>query len=465
MNPENHDQGQQTTTAGDVATGGDFVGRDSHHHGDKIAGNKVQIDQATTVAGGDVYQSYHDYRALLWVMLSVLGVLVGAFLWSNRQTTPAALPPPVTVIVPAPPPSTPTTTTLAFAPATPEETLIIVPLYDNRSEGELQGVNPSSQIYDLVFKAALEHQEAKVRVEYYDQTIRTSEAAQSLGAHYQAKIVLWGWYNALKVQPYVELVGERTIQGEGVPIATPTPMAFYFLEEIPTQAAYLGLYMMGMAHIARDSRTELQRAIAFFSAALNAVVAGVKTNPWEAYVWRANCYSLLKEYEKALPDYDQAIRLNPEDATAYFNRGLAYAVSGKYEQAIQDYSEAIRLKPDYVAAYLGRGNVYDAIEKYEQAIEDYTEAIRLKPDFADGYWGRGNVYGAMEKYEQAIQEYNEAIRLKPDYANVYFSRAVAYISMNQSELAIADFEKFLTISDDPYWRKEAERHLSELRKQ
>ena len=534
MNPEKRDQEQQTTIEGDVSTdGGDFVGRDSHHHGDKIAGNKVQIDQAATVAGRDVYQSYHDYRALLWVTLMVLGVLVGAFLWSNRQSASTAQLPAVTVIVPVPQPPTPTTKAQAFTPATPEETLIIVPLYDNRSEGALQGVNPSSQIYDLVFKAALAHQEAKVRVEYYDQTIRTSEAAQSLGAQYKAKIVLWGWYNALKVQPYVELVGDRTIQGEGVPIATPTPMAFYFLEEIPTQAAYLGLYMMGMAHIARDSRTELQRAIAFFSAALNAVVTGVKTNPWEAYVWRANCYGWLQEYEKALPDYDQAIRLNPEDAPAYRNRGIVYAAIGQYEQAIEDYSEAIRLKSDYVDAYLGRGNAYGAMEKYEQAIAEYTEAIRfksdyamayfnrgttytdmrqyeqaiaeyteairlkpdyviayynrgliyhtnrqyeqaiqdhtevirLKPDYADAYLNRGNTYGAMEKYEQAIADYSEAIRLKPDYANAYLNRAFAYRSMKQSEPAIADFEKFLAISDDPYWRKEAERHLSELRKQ
>jgi tetratricopeptide (TPR) repeat protein len=570
MNPEKHDQEQQTTIEGDVTTdGGDFVGRDSHHHGDQIAGNKIQIDQAATVAAGDIYQDFshssHDYRVLIGLALLLFGVLVGAFIWYSRQTAPTALPPPVTVIVPAPQPPTPTTKVLAFAPATPEETLIIVPLYDNRSEGALPGVNPSSQIYDLVLKAALDHKEAKVRVEYYEQTIRSSEAAQSLGAQYKAKIVLWGWYNTLKVQPYVELVGDRTIQGEGVPIATPTPMAFYFLEEIPTQAAYLGLYMMGMAHMVVESPTELQRAIAFFSAALNAVVGGVKTNPWEAYVWRANCYFWLKEYEKALPDYAQAIRLNsadaptysnrgnvyaslgqreqaiqdyseairlkpdyadayfnrgvayggmgkyeqaiqdnseairlnpdfasayinrgvayggmgkyeqaiedyseairlkPDNASAYFNRGATYADMGKYEQAIQDYSEALRLKPDHADAYWGRGNAWGSMEKYEQAIEDYSEAIRLNPDYADVYSVRGNAWGRLEKYEQAIEDYSEAIRLNPDHANAYFSRAVAYTNLKQQELAIADLEKFLTISDDPYWRKEAERRLNELR--
>lgn len=72
----------------------------------------------------------------------------------------------------------------------------------------------------------------------YEQVISDSGQAKELGEKYNAQIVLWGWYNSLKVQPYVELVGERTIQGEDLAIATPTPMAFYFLDEIPAQAAY-----------------------------------------------------------------------------------------------------------------------------------------------------------------------------------------------------------------------------------
>ena len=302
--------------------------------------------------------------------------------------------------------------TLPFTPATSEETLIIIPLYDDRSEGGLQpGINPSSEIYDLTFKAANEHDKSQVRVEFYNEVVSTSAEAQALGEEYNAKMVLWGWYNSLKVQPYVELVGERTIQGAGMPIATPTPMAFYFLEEIPALAAYLGLYLMGMAHIITDSPDDLRQAIAFFSAALDAVVISTKTNPWEAYIWRANCHLWLNEHAKAVPDYNQGIRLNPEDASAHFNRGIVHGALGNHEEAIRDYTKAIEIDSQYMFAYIGRGYAYFIQEQYALAVDDLTMAIQLDPQYILAYKHRFNAYYALEKYDEAIADYQKALEI------------------------------------------------------
>jgi len=43
----------------------------------------------------------------------------------------------------------------------------------------------------------------------------------------------------------------------------------------------------------------------------------------------------------------EAIKKNPKDAEAYSDRGWAYIKKGDYDRAIQDYSEAIKIKPDY----------------------------------------------------------------------------------------------------------------------
>jgi len=42
----------------------------------------------------------------------------------------------------------------------------------------------------------------------------------------------------------------------------------------------------------------------------------------------------------------------------YFLRGKAYVKLGQYQRAIEDFNEAIRLKPDYVSAYINRGGAY-----------------------------------------------------------------------------------------------------------
>ena len=96
----------------------------------------------------------------------------------------------------------------------------------------------------------------------------------------------------------------------------------------------------------------------------------------------------LGQYEAAIADYDNAIRLKPNYALAYNNRGLAKYYLGQYEAAIADYDNAIRLKPNYVFAYNNRGLTKHDLGQYEAAIADYDNAIRLKPNYALAYRNR-----------------------------------------------------------------------------
>src|SRR5215469_13905396 len=70
----------------------------------------------------------------------------------------------------------------------------------------------------------------------------------------------------------------------------------------------------------------------------------------------------------------------PENLAIAFNdRGNAYEASHQYDAAIKDYDEAIKLKPTFAEVFYNRGNAYYLERKYERAINDYDEAIKLKP--------------------------------------------------------------------------------------
>ena len=58
--------------------------------------------------------------------------------------------------------------------------------------------------------------------------------------------------------------------------------------------------------------------------------------------------------DKALDDFDSAIRLDPNNVRAYFNRGLASAHNGGYQNAIKDFDRVIRLDPKNLDAYNAR---------------------------------------------------------------------------------------------------------------
>ena len=66
----------------------------------------------------------------------------------------------------------------------------------------------------------------------------------------------------------------------------------------------------------------------------------------QVYRNRAWSYDRLKEYDKAVADYTEAIRLDPKYRQAYTNRGVAYAKSGDDPKAIADFTEAIALSPN-----------------------------------------------------------------------------------------------------------------------
>ena len=86
--------------------------------------------------------------------------------------------------------------------------------------------------------------------------------------------------------------------------------------------------------------------------------------------------SNLSQYQRAIQDFDQAIRLNPQ-ADSYFNRGFAYRSLGQFERAIEEYDEAIRLNPQYAVAYYNRGAVYWAIGKSIEGEQDFAKAKDL----------------------------------------------------------------------------------------
>jgi tetratricopeptide (TPR) repeat protein len=146
-------------------------------------------------------------------------------------------------------------------------------------------------------------------------------------------------------------------------------------------------------------------------------------------------------FEEFFEDYNQAIRLDPNNAKAFLNRGLAYYDIGQYQQAIEDYNQSISLAPNNAQAYLNRGLSYVELDKYQQAIEDFNQAIRLDPTDSNVYYNRGLAYHFLGQYQQAIEDYSQSISLDPKNAYTYYFRGDAYYKLNKYERAIKDFNQ------------------------
>ena len=81
--------------------------------------------------------------------------------------------------------------------------------------------------------------------------------------------------------------------------------------------------------------------------------------------------------DATIEKYNTAIRQNPNDAKAYYDRGVAYGNLGMHQKAILDFNEAIRLKQDYASAYNKRGVVYLDMGDKVQGCNDAQKACGM----------------------------------------------------------------------------------------
>ena len=100
-------------------------------------------------------------------------------------------------------------------------------------------------------------------------------------------------------------------------------------------------------------------------------------------------------------------------AAVYVNRGAAYDNLGQYDRALADYNQAIKLKPDYGEVYGIRAIIYFKRSQYARAIQDMDLAIRFKPDDADDYTIRGAAYYKLGLADLAEADKAKAHELDP----------------------------------------------------
>jgi tetratricopeptide (TPR) repeat protein len=194
----------------------------------------------------------------------------------------------------------------------------------------------------------------------------------------------------------------------------------------------------------RLDREEFDRAIADYTEA-------IRLDPENAHARLNRGIALVRkeQYAEAIPDLDQAICMEPglaKDynsllADAYVHRGADRQQLGRDEQAVADYTEALRINPDNVYAYVNRGLIYFHQRDDERAIADFTSVLRREPARIDVLVWRGHAHLFRKRWDDALHDFNEAVRLKPDNASAYYLRGFARESKGEKAAAEADFRQ------------------------
>ena len=148
-------------------------------------------------------------------------------------------------------------------------------------------------------------------------------------------------------------------------------------------------------------KEEYDKALLYLEVAIKTDIISLKG---KAYVNIGLCYGNLGNHAKAIDAFKQAIRIDPEYATAYYNLGTAYNSLSLYRDAIDAFKQAIRIDPDHNSAHFSLGFSYFKTGDKSSALDEYKILKELDIDLANKlfdliYWYKGNLNEILKHKE------------------------------------------------------------------
>ena len=180
-------------------------------------------------------------------------------------------------------------------------------------------------------------------------------------------------------------------------------------------------YLKGLSYEARGSyaKSDIQNSISLFKKA-------IELDPGFAQAYahlsrgQASMYWFYfdrseKNVNDAFDNAQKSLRLNPDIAETYLALGYYhYWCKLDYKSAIKEFTEALKIQPNNATAFFSLGVVYRRMGKFDLAIQNMSKGYNLDPLSNEYSRNLGETYGLIRDYNKAITQYKKVIELSPD---------------------------------------------------
>ncbi|MDF2436579.1 MAG: tetratricopeptide repeat protein [Bacteroidota bacterium] len=170
--------------------------------------------------------------------------------------------------------------------------------------------------------------------------------------------------------------------------------------------------------VKNDLRSE---ALTHYSEVARIVESGLAKAPSD-YISRNNLGTIYVNYlnqpKRAVPLFEEAIRLNPAYAEAYYNLGFCYEKLNQSDSAAANYEAAIKLNDHYIDAYKRLDAIYQDKHLFSEAIAAGEKAIKSFPANAELYINVGNAQLSNKDTVNGIINFEKAVNAEPRNVNL-----------------------------------------------
>lgn len=164
---------------------------------------------------------------------------------------------------------------------------------------------------------------------------------------------------------------------------------------------------------------------------------------------------IVKKHGDALTTLDQILKLDPQNAEAFYMAGRVALDKGDTTAAIASLQKSVNIDAGNNDAWMFLGRIFSN-RNNPVAIQYFDNALRIDSTDLDARQFKGAFYKRTGDYEKAFAVYRDIIVRNPDYADAYFDMGVIYLELDSLQKAYTNFD--IATKTDPlfvkayYWR-------------
>ncbi len=190
----------------------------------------------------------------------------------------------------------------------------------------------------------------------------------------------------------------------------------------------------------QNERHDLDKALADFNEAVRLDPSDALAHEYRGLVWGKK-----QDHDRAIADFNDSIRLDPTSATSYNNRGVEWRARKLYAKALADFSVAILLDPRLPDIYANRGGLQAELRDYGNALADFDMAIHLGTKDAQTFINRGRVRAVRKDFDKALLDFDEALRLGAVDDQAYLNRGLVWFLRKDYDKAVRDLSEAIRL--------------------
>jgi tetratricopeptide (TPR) repeat protein len=168
--------------------------------------------------------------------------------------------------------------------------------------------------------------------------------------------------------------------------------------------------------------------------------------------------------EEALAAHD--VKNDPDNFEAHYNLAAMWQAKGRLDEAIGEYQNALRLHPEDAVANNALGAALLGANQPQKAVRYLDAALKMRPEYFDAHYNLGNALAAQDDFEGASQQFRLALQTQPKDANAEANLGSALAELGQFAEAKSHFERALEIDPNhSLARENLEEVLKEMKRQ